>query len=378
MKVTVVDCSVSGHRETYYKQFCRTLLAMGHETSLIAPDGSGLDASIRFEPIRTRRLLALPAGNTLKKKWIVLCNALILCLNLAALHKQLREIHPDRVFFACLDDMLPTCIPLWLFDRLLPYRWSGLLVQASLPKPRLGIVDARRCLRAKYCTGVGVLNEYAVDELKPFQSHILLFPDFADTSAPNTAYPLREQIRTQANGRNIIALLGSVHTRKGTDLFIQTAGQLPPDAYFFVIAGKSSLDESQEAALQRFAQTHENCLFSLERIPDESCFNALVEESTLLFAVYRNFKGSSNMLTKAALFGKPIIVSQGYCMGHRVDAYHTGMAIGETDPAACATAIEHLCTHPQALSEARFDLYARDHSTGKLTECFHQLLNDLS
>ena len=84
------------------------------------------------------------------------------------------------------------------------------------------------------------------------------------------------------------------------------------------------------------------------------------------------------MLTKAALFGKPIIVSQGYCMGHRVDAYHTGMAIGETDSAACTTAIKQLCNHSQALSKAQFDLYARDHSIEKLTDCFHHLLNNLS
>lgn len=38
MKVTVIDCSVSGHRETYYKQFAHTWAGMGNETSLIAPD----------------------------------------------------------------------------------------------------------------------------------------------------------------------------------------------------------------------------------------------------------------------------------------------------------------------------------------------------
>ena len=42
MKVTVIDCSVSGHRETYYKQFAQTWAGMGYETSLIAPDGKGI------------------------------------------------------------------------------------------------------------------------------------------------------------------------------------------------------------------------------------------------------------------------------------------------------------------------------------------------
>ena len=62
MKVTVIDCSVSGHRETYYKQFAQTWAGMGHETSLIAPDGKGVQETVAFQPVSALPLLPLPAG----------------------------------------------------------------------------------------------------------------------------------------------------------------------------------------------------------------------------------------------------------------------------------------------------------------------------
>ena len=64
MKVTVIDCSVSGHRETYYKQFAQTWAGMGYETSLIAPDGKGVQETVAFQPVSALPLLPLPAGKT--------------------------------------------------------------------------------------------------------------------------------------------------------------------------------------------------------------------------------------------------------------------------------------------------------------------------
>ena len=177
MKVTVIDCSVSGHRETYYKQFAQTWAGMGHETSLIAPDGKGVQETVAFQPVSALPLLPLPAGKPLQKKLVVLRNAVIRLRNLYRLRRSLQRLNPDLVFFACLDDMLPTLAPLWLFNLLLPYQWSGLLVQSALPPYHRGMPDTRPFLRSKNCVGVGILNEYSAKDLETFQRHILLFPD---------------------------------------------------------------------------------------------------------------------------------------------------------------------------------------------------------
>ena len=166
MKVTVIDCSVSGHRETYYKQFAHTWAGMGNETSLIAPDGKHIQATVTFQPISAHPLLPLPAGKPLQKKLVVLRNAMIRLQNLYRLRRSLKRQHPDLVFFACLDDMLPTLAPLWLFNLLLPYQWSGLLVQSALPPYQPGMPDTRPFLRSKNCVGTGILNEYSAKDLK--------------------------------------------------------------------------------------------------------------------------------------------------------------------------------------------------------------------
>ena len=149
MKVTVIDCSVSGHRETYYKQFAQTWAGMGHETSLIAPDGKGVQETVAFQPVSALPLLPLPAGKPLQKKLVVLRNAVIRLRNLYRLRRSLQRLKPDLVFFACLDDMLPTLAPLWLFNLLLPYQWSGLLVQSALPPYHRGMPDTRPFLRSR-------------------------------------------------------------------------------------------------------------------------------------------------------------------------------------------------------------------------------------
>ena len=372
MKVTVIDCSVSGHRETYYKQFAHTWAGMGYETSLIAPDGKHIQDTVAFQPISAHPLLPLPAGKPLQKKLVVLRNAMIRLQNLYRLRRSLKRQHPDLVFFACLDDMLPTLAPLWLLNLLLPYQWSGLLVQSALPPYQPGMPDTRPFLRSKNCVGTGILNEYSAKDLKAFQGNILLFPDFADLSAPATTYPLLQELKEKTQGRKVVSLLGSINFRKGIKLLLESIPLLPEEDYFFLIAGKSSLTAQQENDLRTFEKSRSNCLFSLEKIPDESCFNALIAESDLIFAAYKQFTGSSNLLTKAAAFRKPVIVSRGFCMGQRVEQYGTGQTTGEDNAGECSAAIRSLCSEAKTPLHA-FDRYAHEHTVEKLITCFNQI-----
>ena len=171
----------------------------------------------------------------------------------------------------------------------------------------------------------------------------ICLPDFADLSQPDESYPLLHTLRERAAGRKIVSLTGSIGTRKGIDLLLSVIPTLPADEYFFLMAGKSWLTEEQTRRVKAFEAAHANCLFVLERIPDEACFNALIAASDVVFAAYRHFSGSSNLLTKAAAFGRPIVVSSGQCMGRGVEHYGTGIAIAEDDTQACREAIVRLC-----------------------------------
>lgn len=374
MKIAVVDCSVSGHRETYYKEFTRAWADLGHEVLLIAPQESGTGSVAAFKQIATLALLPLPVKQPLKKKITVIQNAFIRLKNLAIIKRQFRSFQPDLVYFPCLDDLLPTLAPRALAERLMPYCWSGLLVQSALPPYKKGMPDVRPFLRSPRCLGIGVLNEYSINDLSAFHPYIQRFPDFADLTEPDKAYPLLQTLKEKAGKRKIVSLLGSIGTRKGIHLLLETIPSLPREEYFFLVAGKSWLTETQVQACRTLEKEYENCLFSLEHIPDEACFNALISASDLIFAVYRNFTGSSNLLTKAAAFGKPILVSQGECMGKRVTTYGTGIAIPQEDTNACRTAIIKLCRqgmpNPEGLAN-----YNAEHSLSKLRESLTALLN---
>lgn len=376
MRIAVIDCSVSGHRETYYKEFTRTWAKLGNEVLLIAPQESGTADVATFSRIMTRPLLPLPVGKPIKKKLVILKNALIRLQNLAVIRQQLKKFHPDLVYFPCLDDMLPTLAPLFLFDWLLPYSWSGLLVQSALPSYKPWMPDVRSFLRSRHCQGIGVLNEYSIDALKPFQPSIQRLPDFADLSEPSEradlpdpseGFVLNQVLDEEVKGRKVIALLGSIDTRKGISLLLSVIPFLPEEEYYFLIAGKSSLGMTQEQLLYDFEETRTNCLFDFERIPDESSFNGLLAASDVIFAAYRNFTGSSNLLTKAAAFGKPVIVSQGGCMGKRVAEYGMGAVIPEDDANACRQAIIDLCRQG-APNPQSFAKYAAEHSLSKLKD----------
>ena len=96
-----------------------------------------------------------------------------------------------------------------------------------------------------------------------------------------------------------------------------------------------------------------------------------------LFAAYRNFTGSSNLLTKAAAYGKPILVSQGACMGRRISEYGIGIAIPEENIEACREAIVRLCREGAPKPE-NFTIYASEHSRTKLADTLRQLITNHS
>lgn len=420
MKIAVVDSSTSGHRETFYRQITRSWMSLGHHVFMVTPtpldeekaepqlalnfeaeqvqdsiqtlgpniarypdnkekitlSSINKKTTINHEMIDFETLLPLPINRPVKKKITVLRNALIRINNLKRLKQALSDYQPDLVYFACLDDFAPTLSSHSLLNRILPYNWSGLFVQSTLPTFKWWVPDVRPSFRHFNCISVGVLNEYTIDPLTPWASDVKRLPDFADLTPPSTNFPLAKQIKTLAAGRKIISLLGSINKRKGVDLLLRTIPLLDEDKYFFVIAGKSSLSPEEISHLEQIQGHYKNIFVELSRIPTEADFNALVAHSDIIFAVYHNFTGSSNLLTKAAAFKKPVIVAEGECMGRRVHQYKIGLTIHQDDADECYKVIEKLCkTH---IPSEYFHRYLALHRTDLLADCFKILSHQLS
>ncbi|MFE4107084.1 glycosyltransferase family 1 protein [Almyronema epifaneia] len=306
-------------------------------------------------------------------------------------------LSPDLVFLNWLDNYLSHYLTHHIVDYIFPYNWSGIYFRpgilrfgqrslAKLSEPLAHYAVAR----SHRCRALTLLNEELVADLqKELGKPVIAFPDITDEIPPRSDYPLAQKIRQQAGDRKIIGLIGSLSKRKGILTLLEVARRSLEENWFFVFAGQ--LDESmfhQEfdqcfpEEFQQISQIKQappsNCYFHFDLIPDGYAFNSLIDTCDVLFAAYENFPYSSNLLTKAAVFHKPIIVSEGYCMAARIEQFRFGVTIPEGDVAACIAALHYLCDRPeQALHELQpdFEGYHKLHSPDQVRKVFQEILS---
>jgi hypothetical protein len=147
--------------------------------------------------------------------------------------------------------------------------------------------------------------------------------------------------------------------------------------WFFLFCGKMNYEKSDREieSLKKIIgrpDTWQNCFFHFEHLKDESHFNAVVEICDVIFAVYRNFPFSSNIMTKAALFKKPIVVNAGQLMAHRVNKFGLGTCCEPDNIDACIAAIEKLVDHPPP--SKNFRNYIHIHSMDVFQSKFQSLI----
>ncbi|MFC1452300.1 glycosyltransferase [Verrucomicrobiota bacterium] len=299
----------------------------------------------------------------------------------------------DVVFLCWLDDYLMDAMPRFRFllPRVFPYRWSGVYYHPWHLRAPSGEDIARsqgseNVLKAKGCISVAVLDEKVADELAANTGRTVVpFPDETDDRLPAAEPDLVARIRQLAGGRKTIGLLGNMSKRKGVLSLLDVAEQCADRDWFFVFAGE--FDEAvkntfQPAELDRLERAAgkglPNAFFHMDRIPDDRVFNAVIKACDALFAAYEMFAHSSGIVTKAAVFGKPILVSRGFCMEERVREYSMGLAVEAGDAREVTDALE--CVLDEAAFHARvgrprFDECATAHSVEALKPAFKRIIN---
>jgi len=378
----LVDGIWTGHHPTYVKLFAATFLELGYGVTVLCPRPDEVAAWIGVQrPGDLDRFRAftyvdpefhprLPGLLRAAGRWR---------LTAAAVKRAGSGVLPDLVFFAHLDAYFAARLPGWLVDRLFPARWSGLYFGPErLRAPQHGAVRRDGALGAAGCRSVALLDEGVAACLarelggRP----VVPFPDVADLSPPDRSYPLRQEMTSRAAGRRIVGLFGCIDKRKGTLTLLETAEQLANEPFFFVLAGvfyRQTFSSEELARLDRFvASRPENCLLHFGFIPDEAAFNALVEGCDIIYAAYHDFRHSSNLLTKAAFFRKPVIVSDGYCMAERVRRHNLGEVVADEGVSACIDAIRAAAGGRHWEPDA--DGYLQQHSLEALKQAAAELL----
>ncbi|OAB62063.1 hypothetical protein AY599_22115 [Leptolyngbya valderiana BDU 20041] len=408
----------SGHHLTYMRGFCKTMLEAGYRVFCFYPDPDavsdwleerGTNSLEYFHQVEMPKLKqkdipffgqfpeSLPVLGRLPQPIAVLAR-----WNYAA--RKIREatetvgVEPDLVFFNWLDNYFSYYLSGAIVDRIFPYPWSGLYFRPGslrfgdrkLPLSNVSL-DHWAIAKASRAQALTLLDEDIAQQLQgQLPRPVFPFPDFTDETPPQSNYELVREVREKAKGRKIIGLIGSLSKRKGLLTLMEVARRSSDKDWFFVFAGPLSMAMFNQdfdrdlnddyVKFKTFADNHpENCLCRFESIPDDGSFNAVIDCCDVLFAAYENFQYSSNILTKAALFKKPLVVSQGYCMERRVRRFGMGTSIPEGDVEACIDALNRLLegAHDDSLS-FDFDGYLKQHSIAYLESVLKTILGDVA
>lgn len=393
--IYLVDPYWTGHHLTYIKLFAKSLLSSGHRVVTLCPKSDEVSAwgvnhlpAVQVDRLHTVEFEA-PKNGFMRRSSMV--RSFILWRHTEktiaqAVHDNTH--HPDLVFFCWIDSYLSRYLNGALVDRLFPYLWSGLYfhprhLRVMRPKGRFVRSERDLIFSARNCLAVAVLDEGIQDSLQHrCQKPVISFPDIADVSLPEMEYEVQTQIREQAHGRAVIGLLGSLEQRKGLLDLLEIAQQSHDRDWFFVFAGdlcelEFTPDDRQTIhAIAEYSAS--NCLFFSEYIPDEQKFNAIFNTCDVIFAAYRNFPHSSNMLTKAAFFKKPLLVSGGYCMAERVNQFSLGLVVEVGDIDGYIEALNRLTSGAwveNLYPKPDFGAYYHLHSPDRLQQSLDQLMD---
>lgn len=402
--VALVDWHWEGHHPTYFKFFASVLAERGIRVVplLPAPEEAGLlvattpagrspEALRRIEPAEAFHGGAhLPVRPRSVQR--VLTQASMF-RRLAARLRSWERRHGtpvDLVFFDTMYDH--DFASASRLSALFGWDWAGLYLHArcihtpgALMADGGRVPDGRSMFRGPRFRGLGVLDEGAIPRLAPIlgDRRLVRFPDFTD---PTVAAPgdrdagLASKIESYAAGRPIVALVGHLHRSKGLQAFTRAAQDPRLRDHIFFLGGEANLAglpaESQRELRTAWESTPNICTH-LQRIVEEASLNAIIRAARVLFAAYVDFPHSSNILTKAAVFRRPIIVSDGHLMAERVRRHGLGLTVAEHDVEGIVQAILRLTAPPARAGgpEPGWDEYAALHSYDRLGAAFAELVS---
>ena len=421
--VVVADFFWEGHVPDYHKLFIRKFLEQDHQVLTVSPANDDVEhwtgslkgqykkrvtaVSISRNDIYDRQSLgatartfqALLKFSLLLKEWRFpksgwLHKALFtvgLWIYLNSIIKTQVNIHhrtPELVLIGYMDShfMVPG-ITGHMIDKVFDYPWAGLYLspsdfRESVPPRRKNLLErhfpAYDIFKSKKLVTVLISDEGALDAIRRYiKKSVVYLPETASSSLPTNQSNLAREIFKQARGRKIVSLLGVLAERKGIKMLVEAANRLVGENIFFLFAGKLHEGNNTYQIASLLSKLPNNCYTHLQTIDGEEFFNELIALSDVIFLGYRQFYHGSGILTKAAVFRKPVIASRGHCIGERVEQFELGITIDEDNVEECIAAIHRLLNNdPTEFSvlSPKYDDYLNIHSGETIKHSFDQLM----
>lgn len=384
-QIILVEPVLNGHRITYLRYFAETFLKQGYRVHILAPENKELCYWLSGKNLEYLNHHLFELNKTTYTVLNTFRNSLN-CWKQVGKFIRNNKFEPDLVILMSMDtfnasvhsSLKPAGLPIYmLLNRMvplavkhyLPYAWAGMYVGANPNVCHVFMADNN--------IAIGVLEEGFQFCNQRLNSKIISIPDITDTNLGESRSRFENEVSERAVGRKVISLLGRIHSRKGVRTFLKTAELLKDDRrYFFVLAGEpvfESFTEDEKGTLNQLTKgNQENIAVFAERINDGHDFNSIIRCSDVLFAAYPNFTHSSNLLTKAAYFKKPIIVTEKTYMASVVEKYKLGISVRKKSPEDVIRAINEL-TRSLEVDEKLFDEYFRKNSPEAVDEAVRNI-----
>jgi len=297
----------------------------------------------------------------------------------------------DQVFFCCIYD--GDFEHFRYAERFFRFPWAGLYFNSRffrMPGTLIPYQARLSCPEQFFglpsCTGVAVVDPKAVPAMRErigSEKKVVLFPDFTDIrlDSESTGQPgsLARKIRSFGQGKPVISLVGHLQRTKGLHSFTKAACDSSLEAITFFLGGEINWQEISEDDKSWFLQTWEsspNIYCHLQRLSSEVVLNQVIAESDIIYAAYNDFPNSSNILTKAALLKRPVVVSEGHLMAELVREFQLGEVVQDDDHTNVCQTLRTML-QPDYLellsTRARWQDYHNLQSAARLPEAFQQL-----
>jgi hypothetical protein len=303
----------------------------------------------------------------------------------------------DAACFACIYDQEFEFFAYG--EPLFRFPWTGLYLNSRffrLPGTLIPFSDRPSCpqkiFRLHSCRGVALLDpgvEAPMRQLLGPGKAVVRIPDFTDASlhdpeaepaAAESPHHLALKLRDFAQGRPIVSLVGHLQRTKGLVAFTEAASCGAFDDVFFFLGGAINwhqIDGATQGWLLRQWEQRRNIYTHLQRLKRESSLNRILVQSDLIFAAYSDFPNSSNIVSKAALLRRPVLVSQGHRMAEVVEHYGLGECVPEGDGTALRACLRRMLQpgyREQLARRARWQDYAEHHDRSLLPEALRHLI----
>jgi len=391
-RVLVVDDQLHGHHTTYLAAMAEACEGSPVHIDFLLPakpddlrdiaaqriGEKGFSGKIFYwePPLAGKRTGRIP-GSMFPRQWLSSCA------------RRCEEISSngrpyDLVFFAWLDSLLLSMRParLLLKDFHLPF--SGIWFQPRawrIPLKGWKRFFLRRdpILRHRQCRGAMLLDEVLQETIEKFyQKPFEFFPDITETRLANDteAFWGWPDIQKAVRNRMTVLLTGQLGRRKGIYPFVEQVKRGKAGNYHFLMAGPWEPgfdDEGLVSELKCMSDDREVPFSFLSGRLQETEMNQLIHGADLIWAWYPKFFYGSNVMTKAAVLGKPVVVAPHGLMADRVRERALGYVVAESE-------FETFFSKPlpdiKGFSDATAQ-YAKEHSMKSLQQNFPAFLGRL-